>query len=54
MGLGTVIMEQMLKRAGQLKAEKLELDAQCRAMGFIKNLVLKRWGMSIWTGYHSA
>ena len=34
MGLGTVIMEQMLKRAGQLKAEKLELDAQCRAMGF--------------------
>ena len=34
MGLGAVIMEQMLKRAGQLKAEKLELDAQCRAMGF--------------------
>ena len=34
MGLGTVIREQMLKRAGQLKAEKLELDAQCRAMGF--------------------
>ena len=37
-GIGRLIVEEMIRKAEELGAERLQLDAQCRAAGFYEKL----------------